>query len=393
MDKLRDGIMQYSNNLDALREFVEVLDPFLQERRLSQTNQLEHFIAELSELRNRIGMTDDGKTNRDIGTEIDSLRALLPKGVSAITASYHSHIHWKLLYHVSLITLVSTAEWLCCELLHVYFELYPDALAIDEKSIKYRDLRDFDSVEDARKYLIDREVELIVRGSIEGCLKRLKRRFRLSMDYLNQDGLQEQLGEAYQRRNLLVHSGGVITTQYVKLVGEQLRAGGLGETVEVPKEYLLERVNLFEKAFVLIGVELWKKLSPSDMRRFEVLSDITYRHLIAERWDVAKCLAYFSKNDAQLAEVSRLTARFNYWQCQKWLGKFCEVEAAVKAEDLSAKEPRFRLGKLALLDNEDDFVRLAKELIEKQDLTMDDLRTWPIFREMRKTEAYKKAFP
>ena len=40
-----------------------------------------------------------------------------------------------------------------------------------------------------------------------------------------------------------------------------------------------------------MGAELWKKLASEDTKRFEVLADIAWRHLMAEGWsvDLQKC--------------------------------------------------------------------------------------------------------
>ena len=58
-------------------------------------------------------------------------------------------------------------------------------------------------------------------------------------------------------------------------------------------DYLVEAISCFERCFILIASELWKKLEKDDNSRGEVLIDITYDHLIAERWKIAETLSYF----------------------------------------------------------------------------------------------------
>ena len=391
MEKLSEGMKQYADNLDALREFVALLAPVLKEIGFLGLQQNRAAVDPLLIMLNQFKaqLHDNGEIDPEL---MDTFKDKSKGFVSNLVTTEKATYHHQLLYRVSLITLVSTAEWFVSELLHAFFELHPEALDIDKKSLSFKELTELDSVDGARAYLLDKAIEDVLRGSIEDWLKFLKERLKLSMNYVDQE-VREQLVETSQRRNLLVHNGGRINSLYQKRVAEHLRWKGPSDMVEVPEDYLSERIGTFERAFILIGAELWKKQKPSDPKRYNVLFDITWRHLMAERWEIARSLAQFGMNDKQLSESNQLIQLFNYWQCQKWLGCFDEVESEVRKADLSAKEPRFRLGQLALLDNDTDFTNLAKTMIEKNDLTKEALQSWPIFREMRETAAFKEAFP
>ena len=363
MKRLPEGIAQYANNLEALREFVEVLAPVLQERSRSGIEQSRSAIADFTNVINSIGLLDDGEFDSDLVAQSNELKQIMPVVASTTKRLGNSIFHQQLLYRVSLITLVSTAEWFVSELLHEYFELYPNALDLDKRSLSFKDLGEFESVQGAREYLVEKEIEGFLRGSIEDWIMLLQKRCNLSMAYLDQE-VRNQLIETSQRRNILSHNGGKVNSLYRKRVAKHLRWQGPGDMVKVPEEYLSERIGTFERAFILMGAELWKKLDPLDEKRYDTLFEITWRHLQAERWEIARGLAEFTMKDKKLSEISQLTQRFNYWQCQKWLGCFDEVEIEIKEADLSAKAPRFRLGQLALLDDDKEFVVLAKKLID-----------------------------
>lgn len=401
MEKLSQGIKHYSDNLNALREFVEVLGPVLQKRSLSSIVQHRALLKSTNTMLNQTKskIQDISKndfesvaTLKDVMSSIVTLEKAVSTTGKAISTTEKAIYHHKLLYRVSLITLVSTAEWFVSELLHAFFELHPGASGIDKKSLSFKKIKELGSVDGVRTYLLNKKIEDVLRGSIEGWLKFLEEKLNLSMNYIDQE-VRDKLVETSQRRNLLVHNGGKVNSIYQTRVAEHLRWQDPSDMVEVPEKYLSERIGTFESAFILIGAELWKQQKSSDEKRYEVLSEITRHHLQAERWEIARSLAQFGMNDKQLPELNQLIQRFNYWQCQKWLGCFDEVESEVRKIDLSAKEPRFRLGQLALLDNDTDFTNLAKKMIEKKELTKKDLQSWPIFQEMRKTTAFKEAFP
>ena len=104
MEKLSEGIKQYANNLDALREFVEVLAPVLQERSLLGMKKNKAAIDPL------LPMLEQIKAQAQDGNEIDSdlmgtineelkilCQILLLQRKQYITISYFTVYHLSLL--------------------------------------------------------------------------------------------------------------------------------------------------------------------------------------------------------------------------------------------------------------------------------------------------------
>lgn len=102
------------------------------------------------------------------------------------------------------------------------------------------------------------------------------------MGYLSKD--QGRLIEAYQRRNLLIHNAGYVNQIYRNKVPEDLQEKIPPDVpISMSKEYLEKAIGTFERSFILIAAELWKKQNPSDYSRGRVLIDIAFGHLVAER--------------------------------------------------------------------------------------------------------------
>ena len=342
---LDKGINQFVNNLDSLREFIQVVDPILQ-----------NIVA-------------------------DSQRP---------TTSSHSGI----LYQNSLISLVSAGEWFFSQILHSQFDQYPNSAGIADKTLKLSDLQSFENMEDAQQYLIEQKVEDVLRGSFEEWISFLKNQFKLEMGYIEK--WQNKLVEIIQRRNLLVHNGGNINSIYRRKVVPELQLCNSKDAplkLSVSEEYLTESINVFEKSFVLIAAELWKKQKPNDGNRCRILNELAYKHLLSERWDIAESFSLFVKSDKQTPEITRLTGLINYWQSVKWQGRFEEVQKDVEQEDLSAKQEIFRLSRFALLDDEGQFFQLLPQVLKNGRITVEDFHTWPLFRNMREANAYMKEYP
>ena len=342
---LHKGINQFVDNLNSLREFIQVVDPILQNI-----------------------VTDSPRT----------------------TTSSHSEI----LYQNSLISLVSAGEWFLSQILHSQFDQYPNSAGIADKTLKLSDLQSFENMEDAQQHLIEQRVEDVLRGSFEEWIAFLKNQFKLEMGYI--DKWQNKLVEIIQRRNLLVHNGGNINSIYRRKVAPELQLFTSNDAplkLSVSEEYLTESINVFEKSFVLIAAELWKKQKPENGSRCHVLNELAYKHLLSERWDIAESFSLFVKSDKQTPEITRLTGLINYWQSVKWQGRFEEVRKDVEREDLSAKQEIFRLSRFALLDDEDHFFQLLPQVLKNGGITVEDLHIWPLFRNMREANAYMTEYP
>ncbi|MGA9996678.1 MAG: hypothetical protein WBP93_14770 [Pyrinomonadaceae bacterium] len=251
---LKDMILSYVENIDALRDFADSIKLLLEEHttRILNTKEPE-LIKRVEKLQSVLGSMPQEKRDELIGKSLDTepdkeLRELLGfdftlqrkkdetgKGhiefglsLNIVEASDNiQQIYFKtekqkeLLYKSSLITLTSTVELFLSQLLHFYFEQFPGAVGSDVKFFSLDELKSIGSIEDAKKYLIESKVENILRDSLEEWIKFLKERVKLSMGYI--DPVKDKLLEIYQRRNLLVHNGGQVNSIYLSKVAPELR--------------------------------------------------------------------------------------------------------------------------------------------------------------------------
>lgn len=80
----------------------------------------------------------------------------------------------------------------------------------------------------------------------------------------------------------------------------------------------------------------------------------------------------------------------NCWQCYKWLGEYEKIRDDVEQVDVSAYKPMYTLGILALKGEYKNFF----EYYDKQtDIGEDELKEWPLFRELRNSQEFQQRFP
>jgi hypothetical protein len=117
-----------------------------------------------------------------------------------------------------LTSIVSHYDAFLGALLRSLFYLRPELLNASERQLTFKELTEFSSLDEAREYLVEKEVESVVRNSHDDQFKWMENRFKVE--------LRKDLPswptfiEVMERRNLFVHSNGVVSTQYLRVCSQ-----------------------------------------------------------------------------------------------------------------------------------------------------------------------------
>lgn len=423
---LKNYILNFHENLQGLRDFVSLISPFLdeygdklnekhgktfeplriarkrhfaesEEEKAKYSEELQKiFDGEIEIYEKEKDEEGENKQNDKSTEENDKtkreIRYRLKGNTDALDEAFRefaqTEFHKELLYKNSLISLLSTVEWFFSQILHFYYDKFPDSSGIKNKTLTLDDLKNFHSIDDAEKYLIENKIEDILRSSIKDWFKILKDDFKLGMGYKEQ--YENELIEIYQRRNLLVHNGGIINSIYLSKISDEFKILRIGDKIEVDKDYLEKAIDTFELIFTLIVCELWKKISDNDEDRCEILMNMGYKFLKESKWDIAKCCNFFLCGDKKMPIASRTAAQLNVWLCDKEKNGFDSIKKEILENDFSDKALIFQIAFSALKDDKDFFFNNLEQTLRTEELTPDHLIEFPIFRNMRDSEEFEK---
>lgn len=407
-------LKQFISNLNSLRDFVDFVDPILtrkqgEEGKKNSKNLLPMLLALNKIDPQAFPITDKAKKELDklefnfkyelkknddpekpsVSIQIsDDKDGVFSKAFGSFIKIKSQKDH---LYKTSLISLISSAEWFISQLLHTYYEKYPDSFNKNEKLLSIEDIKSIGGIDEAINYLIDIKIEEILRGSIKDWIDHFKSHFKLSMSYIEND--IDSLIEAGLRRNILIHNNGIVNSLFMKKVPVSFQKEyKLNFPIPIDQNYVDKAITLFEKNFILIAAELWKKIDLEDHSRGKFLIEVAYDNILAKRYDIGESLSYFVMNDKKLPEEGRMVASINYWQSKKWQGHFEEIKKEVEDADFSAKEEKFKLAKYALLDEVDNFFDCLPKALKSEQITEEDVLEWPLFKNIRETEKFKNEF-
>lgn len=402
-------VVEFSKNLESLRDFVELVDAHLEEKNIAEIKndamslapllllmhkshpnefQLEEVV--LNKIKDRFGSDIEWiEEERENGKEfkIELNEEAQKKFANAMDKLSKSRKRQSSLYQSSLVTIISYVEWFLAQLIHRYYDKNPGSIGLKDKQLSLNDLYEIGSIDEAKKYLIDTKVEAVLRGSLNDWINFLKDQLNLSMGYLKD--YQKVLTEACQRRNLYVHNGGVVNSIYLRNCSfEGMDPPSLGEKLSCDKNYIEKTLSAFEKTFLLIAAELWKKNEPNNANRFHILNSLSYKHIFNERYEIGSSLAYFLCGDKSQKESDRIIAQINYWQAKKWQDDFVSIRKEIEQSDFSAKDTLYILAKHVLLDEYDKAFLLIPDLLKSEKLSFSDLSEWPLFKELRESPRY-----
>ena len=294
-----------------------------------------------------------------------------------------------LLYGSLLVTLVGALETMINEVARLTVKRVPSTLATSERSWTWAELSVFESLDQARDDAVDKMVDKLFRGSLNDWIDFFVEKYKIS-PIAAAKTFEAQ--EIIQRRHCIVHNGGRASPQYDANLKQYGRPKAQGEQLNVDLDYLRRASDQTLLIAYSLVWSLTAKLCASGKTRdrmWAYLTDMTYRLLQAQRFDLVKEIGRMAPRDA-LSEQNSLTIQINTWLAHKFDGSFDEVRDQVSDFDIMAKSKVFQLAKLALLDDHEKASSLAEAMMRDQELPRSYYLTWPLLagtREYQRTHS------
>jgi hypothetical protein len=415
-------ILTFNENIIGLRDFISLIGPFIEEHHdkavkehqlvldafeIAKKIEVEKDESQKTELINQIKNVFDGQIIKAIPLDKENFKkegestddipdfaiavpvSLNPRIDHAMKAPRKTNYQKELLYKNAFIGLLSSVEWFYSQVLHYYYDKHPEAAGIKKKTMTLEDLKTFGTVLDAEKFLIDSKIEEVFRAGFDAWMDILKDEVKLKLPYVKP--FFNELLEVYQRRNLLVHNGGMVNSIYISKVASEISKDiKIGDKLPITSEYLENAICKLHIVFTLIAAELWKKLEPNEESRADILNSIAYKNMNQGRWEVAEWLSCFIKDDESLKSRVKTVGQLNFWLSRKKRGNKELVIGEVLKADFTDKSLRYQLAISALTDNKEEFFELLPETLRTKSLEIEELLEFPIFDEMRNLSEFEE---
>lgn len=386
-DSLIQALRQHCEELEALHNSLGQVMMLLDLIRKSGQKKLDKFIEDHA---TNIKEDDKSKTFT-IDLDKRSLWLKLDREVNSVRSAQ------SLIPRNFIVAFVCTYDSLLGKLIRFILQVKPEILDNSERILKFSELSTFTDIPSAREYLVEKEVESVLRKSHVEQFKWLE--LKLGTPFNKNLQSWPQFVELTERRNLFVHCDGIVSSQYLSVCAEH-KCGidasvKVGTKLDVPDDY-------FENAFAClyeIGVKLahviWRKILKSEIEKIDTnLIEVTYNLIDRGEYKIAiRILEFFTQpqmNHSQ--ESAQRTLVINLAQAHKWNENEEGCKSALATMDWSASENRFKIAVSVLKEDFEAAYRNMRQLIHDDTFHRVYYKEWPIFRKLRQQPEFLKVY-
>ena len=292
---------------------------------------------------------------------------------------------------------------ICCydsffgKILRYIFMVWPQILDSSERTLKYSDLLEFADISGARGYFVEKEVESVIRKSHVEHFAWLEKKLKISFN----KNLRSwpNFVELTERRNLFVHTDGVVSSQYLQVckqhkcdMNPNIRTG---TSLGVSREYFENAYGcLYEIGFKLAHV-IWRKLQKEEIAKIDSnLIERTYDLIVGGDYEIAaRILEFFTQSHIPHEKDSKVRIMtINLAQSYKWQKNESKTKEVLSRYDWSASEDRFRLAVMVLQDEWDEVYRIMLRLKHDNSFQKSNYKEWPLFKKLRERSDFLRVY-
>lgn len=255
----------------------------------------------------------------------------------------------------------------------------------------------FSNLDAAREYIIEKEVEAVIRKSHAEQFSWLKE--KLGTPFNKELKSWPAFIELTERRNLFVHCDGCVSSQYLNVCSEykcdiapQLR---VGDQLDVAPKYFREAYQCIYEIGVKLAHVIWRKLSPDHLEGSDKnIIGMSYSLIEKRQYDIAiRLLDFFTQSQMKHASDSdRRMMIINRAQAYKWSKDNENCQKILASVDWSASEDKFKLAVAVLQDRYDDAYSLMRRLKHDDSFHRVFYKDWPLFKGLRKQEGFASIY-
>jgi hypothetical protein len=384
---------------DVFRKFAAVMRTY--RNFLTLTLQLVPEVSRhlsgmrVSEFARRKGVERSDLSNNEMSVfelPINSFREFMSHN-DEIEAAVHGARH---LPEVMIIGLISAYDAFLSELLRVVFNANLAIVLTSEKTIKFSDLIAYKQMDAARNALIDREIEALLRESHHQQFLSLEEKLSVKL----REGLAvwPKFVELCERRNLLTHTGGIVSHQYLTVCSKHkcdVSSVAVGDKLKIDHAYFAEAVHIISEIGLKLCYVLWRKFEKGNRDGADsVLCDECYNLIVNRNYKTAEAILSFGYEvlSKSGSEKTRRMMIVNLANSLRLQGKESNAKKLLDREDWGAVSDDFAIGVAAVRGDVSEVASLMRRIGNNGRPNIEDYRTWPVFRGIRSKSEFQAAF-
>lgn len=270
----------------------------------------------------------------------------------------------------------------------------PSLLNNSEKNISFSQIFEMGSIEEAKEFMIQKELDIILRKSHKDHLEYLDKRIGTSFtkDIVKLDDFIE----ISERRNLVVHCDGIVSKQYIANCSKYQSKNKLklGEQVNISPKYFNHAFEILFDVATRIAHVLWRKFFKDDLENADcAINELCFDLLCNKEFVLAESLTNFALSQSKhYNDKIKCMITINA-ALSKYLSK--DKDGACKildSKDWSSANTDLRLASCVIREEYDKVFILMKEIGTGGDIEKEGYQEWPLFYQVRKSKGFRDTF-
>lgn len=384
-EKLSSNLKIFLDHLDSLKDTLPMVMLLIDPYRKKAGNDLRSFFENnVKEIEN-----EDGEKSITIKYEERTLYDRIKK--NSETSSLSSKIIPESLF----VSQISQYDAFLNRLLRILFEIRPEYINNSERELSFSQLVEFSSIEAAREYVVEKEIDTILRKSHSDHFDYLEK--KLGIPLRKNLPIWNKFIEITERRNLFVHCDGVVSNQYLNVCNANDCLDPdiiLDKRLEISPKYYNEAYACLYEISTKLTHTIWRKLCKEDLKNADrKLNEISIELINNRQLKLADIILDFGcKQNLHFNDAFK-----NVFTVNKALSKYLqdqkdEAKKIVESKDWSASSDDFKLANLVLVEDFESVYTLMDKIGDNGEVDKESYKTWPLFSHLRKEAKFKEKY-
>ena len=244
--------------------------------------------------------------------------------------------------------------------------------------------------------MIDREIESLLRESHHQQFASLEEKLAVKL----REGLTiwPKFVELCERRNLLTHTGGIVSHQYLANCSNHkcdVSQISVGDRLQIDAKYFADAVHVMSEIGLKLGYVFWRKFGKGQRDRADsILNDECYNLIVNRDYRTAEAILSFGCDVLRRggSDKTRRMMTINLANALRLQKKESNAKKLLDGEDWGAVNDEFAISVAAVRGEVSHVISLMKRIGGSGRPNIEDYRTWPVFRGMRTNSEFQSAF-
>lgn len=384
----KNEINLFIDHIDSLYQTSPMVNMILKITQMTSEKKRQEYVDE----KGIVGTDEEGNET----TKIDFKH--INKYLDLDKKAQNSFLAERLIQRNFIVSLVSQFDAYVGSLIRKILLIKPELLNGSERNLTFSKLSEYSSIDEAKEYIIEKEIESVLRDNHYNQFKWLENKLTMTLTK-DLPSLCDFI-EITERRNLFVHSNGIVSSQYLSVCDKHKYQFDTivttGQELSVDEKYFAKAYRILFEIGTKLSQVIWRKLLPNDLENADSsLNDIIYRLLQRREYKLAINLSEFATNilKKHSSQEFKLVFNVNKAQSYKWEGQDEICSKMMKSMDWSAMSDKFKLSKAVLLDDYETVYKLMKKIGKDEDeLPQEGYKEWPLFNKIRQESKFKEIF-